>query len=545
MTILFTIFYLILNTFSNQAYALTNATEDNHWAANEEQIIHAPCNLKQPLSTADILNRLEKIASKYSERQTKTISGTEYKNENRFLLRLVEKLANPASRNEDQLSTWSNSNGCHDVLCSVKENFGEEVGPRLLYLLAKFGFNGSHKLGLNSESLEWKIDELDDVISASEGLPETLLPLKNTNKPLVRRVSFGANILANAVMTFFNLWTTYSSPYRKYTTTHEIGHNIQDEYDVNGTNWNSLSGWQLTEVTNEQGELVKKLIAQNPHTFVSSYAATNPSEDFAETFVAYRFNPEHLLLKSQAKYEALRDKVFFGIEYTNDENCSPAKSKLTTRMREIISSYVNINPNYESPTPIQTWPALLKNRTKTCSSEFVDLLSRDSFPKHLGEFARECLIKQMAVGILNKDTFFSTLKKIPALSDTLLEIIPEEFKNKALEEVSNEFIVSIREGLKLRLAYSQSQLSNELKSGISAQAFCRYYSGFLKQASSGLTRKFVDVFEYPNATANENVINRFGNKICMHAMGGDEAAVAKKITAEDLYQSLDRFITLN
>ncbi|MFN7824887.1 MAG: hypothetical protein ACK5P6_05960, partial [Pseudobdellovibrionaceae bacterium] len=45
-------------------------------------------------------------------------------------------------------------------------------------------------------------------------------------------------------------------------------------------------------------------------------------EDFAETFSAYRYNPRQLKKVSPKRYEFMKNKVFGGIEYTNDASCS-------------------------------------------------------------------------------------------------------------------------------------------------------------------------------------------------------------------------------
>ena len=63
---------------------------------------------------------------------------------------------------------------------------------------------------------------------------------------------------------------------------------------------------------------------------ISVYAQTNPFEDFAETYALYRLDPTRLKALSSARYTYMRDRVFDGIEYTQDP-CSGSKGQNQAR----------------------------------------------------------------------------------------------------------------------------------------------------------------------------------------------------------------------
>jgi hypothetical protein len=91
------------------------------------------------------------------------------------------------------------------------------------------------------------------------------------------------------------------------TVIHEVGHNayaglIEKRLEL-ATKWESLyrQSWDH--------------YMKDGTGFVSSYAATNKFEDFAESYMNFIKNPENLKIMSQEKYSFMRDNVFAGLEY--------------------------------------------------------------------------------------------------------------------------------------------------------------------------------------------------------------------------------------
>ena len=54
---------------------------------------------------------------------------------------------------------------------------------------------------------------------------------------------------------------------------------------------------------------------------VSTYGTRNPSEDFAESIVAYRYNPKPMKDSCPDKYNYIKDIIFDGIEYLDESGC--------------------------------------------------------------------------------------------------------------------------------------------------------------------------------------------------------------------------------
>ncbi|MGK5084107.1 hypothetical protein WDW37_12490 [Bdellovibrionota bacterium FG-1] len=103
---------------------------------------------------------------------------------------------------------------------------------------------------------------------------------------------------------------------------HEMTHNL-DRF-MGGTNtltqkisdradWLALSGWhRQTVVTSEGTPVLSDTWVPTPETdgFVNSYAATHPTEDFAETAAWTRFRPDLAKQKSPRKSAFLSKKIF-------------------------------------------------------------------------------------------------------------------------------------------------------------------------------------------------------------------------------------------
>lgn len=131
------------------------------------------------------------------------------------------------------------------------------------------------------------MEELNSWLKALEYVPKHLTKFKYNKKlsKFVRGVD--DKTYANATMEFFDGWSRKPEDFRIYTAIHEFSHNwnYSEDQDLDKTDeWLSLSGWQKNEAN-----LWNK---KNLEAFVSDYSMVSPSEDYAETSVAYRFNPE-------------------------------------------------------------------------------------------------------------------------------------------------------------------------------------------------------------------------------------------------------------
>ena len=78
-----------------------------------------------------------------------------------------------------------------------------------------------------------------------------------------------------------------------------------------GSSFSALSGWKEKVGKNGESTWTHSSTAQ----FVSSYASTQPAEDYAETCVNYILHPDKLEKAAPSKYAYMKNKIFPGVEY--------------------------------------------------------------------------------------------------------------------------------------------------------------------------------------------------------------------------------------
>lgn len=108
------------------------------------------------------------------------------------------------------------------------------------------------------------------------------------------------------------MWRKSSYKSRVYTIFHELAHVLNYNHTTLFINLND--GWHSVYFG-------RRLNPKDRSKFVSSYAQSNSNEDWAESLSAYRLNPKLLKSRSIEKYNFIKDKVFFGIDYLKEESC--------------------------------------------------------------------------------------------------------------------------------------------------------------------------------------------------------------------------------
>lgn len=63
------------------------------------------------------------------------------------------------------------------------------------------------------------------------------------------------------------------------------------------------------------------MVSNNTEKIISKYGESNPSEDFAESLTAYRYNPAGLKKAAPEKYNFIKDRIFNGQEFINHSSC--------------------------------------------------------------------------------------------------------------------------------------------------------------------------------------------------------------------------------
>ena len=262
------------------------------------------------------------------------------------LIDLFDKLT---TKKSPAISYTLNSN-CKKVLCAVKEVFGKDVGPKILYILQEYGLNSS-PYSFNHTS-NWTIEELNILLQGLEDLPKGMLPLDD-NKSFVKHEKGTTYTqytrddkctMANSEMRFFNCLWDKPREYILGTTIHEIGHYIGSELGIDdASRWFALSGWETELYYDKDKKRQSKWSHSEEACFLSLYGQTDPQEDFAETFVAYRYMPDHLKKLCPKKYHLVKDLVFNGIEFTKEQKFCEKRPFLNLQVRELLKA-IMYNP---------------------------------------------------------------------------------------------------------------------------------------------------------------------------------------------------------
>ncbi|WP_413580803.1 hypothetical protein [Bdellovibrio sp. HCB288] len=167
-----------------------------------------------------------------------------------------------------------------------------------------------------------------------EDLPPGTLPFED-NKRFVRfprgraytaYAEINGCVQANAVMEFFDCGFNFGRENSIQTSFHEASHYIGDELGLDEMDkWRELSGWEVVNRPDGNGGTNSYWETTKAQCMVSAYGFTNPTEDFSESMVAYRYNPGPLKKNCPEKYKFLKDLVFRGIEYTDPKLCENKK----------------------------------------------------------------------------------------------------------------------------------------------------------------------------------------------------------------------------
>ncbi|GAB4417553.1 MAG: hypothetical protein OHK0056_26570 [Bacteriovoracaceae bacterium] len=124
-----------------------------------------------------------------------------------------------------------------------------------------------------------------------------------------------------------------------YTTTDKMA---DGDWLATATGYRELNGWRKdVEKVDKEGKKYKDWRATAPKTcFVSAYAATLPTEDFAEAIAEYFLNPTSFKKKCPKHYNLLKDKIFKGREFSPPWPTTPtdriAKECLKTDSYSIV-----------------------------------------------------------------------------------------------------------------------------------------------------------------------------------------------------------------
>ena len=354
------------------------------WQAAPDQILNeAYCLRKDPFTDKEMKDWIN--SQPHSIPITETVNGIRFENETPENINTFKLLTSPLTYHGELIPEKKNTykSNCKKVDCALKQIFGA-TSTQLQYMHQKFGLNGSHIS--YEDASPWKKDELDISILAMADYPSGLLPLTKT-KMFIHgtRGSGNGRVLANATITVFDAWDTKSKEYQRSTIFHELAHFYAGRSDMDeGQAWMSKSGWQRTTKIVD-GKKVTHSEAEFAYTIVSEYGQKNEAEDFAESAVAYRYNPRQLKEVDPEKFEFLKKYMFDNVEYTSEQSCQgPTRSSDNfARRGSVLAEQWVATPNH------------LQAISKACSQTAIERLSdRGTINLSAPEF-RQCYEKEI------------------------------------------------------------------------------------------------------------------------------------------------------
>ena len=153
------------------------------------------------------------------------------------------------------------------------------------------GQNGSYTFAPGAWT-DAEIQNLDVALGALHNATGNSRLLKKANRSELSFTRQGKQISSSGGTFSAAAWNDNGNMYIVETNVdyilHEVGHNWDTEFNSSG--WNALSGWTKTNMSNnpnyQKGSGNDGWWYLKSSQFASSYARTNPNEDFAESFAA-------------------------------------------------------------------------------------------------------------------------------------------------------------------------------------------------------------------------------------------------------------------
>lgn len=322
--------FILFLTLASGAHSLAQPL--TWFSAQESHVESAICRREGPKNHSEVMRYFADLDST-SPLQSKDLNdvrvrGVLFQNERPSLVLAFAELTSFTEITEEGRLNKTISEkplnvpqSCTKVLCAVEHIFGEKVGPMILFLMHKYSLNAAPEAF--DKAGTWSESELSRVLKALTLVPEHLTSSFRLNQQL-SRIQGGhpggqTTVLADARMRFYNPWSRQSERTQELVVLHEFAHVFA----------NTISTYHGEFFSHDQGNIWNGLFGQNlTASFVSQYSQKNTLEDFAESFVAYRLNPDLLIQSSPEKYAYLKKYIFAGAEYTSPEKCQNTKISL-------------------------------------------------------------------------------------------------------------------------------------------------------------------------------------------------------------------------
>lgn len=240
--------------------------------------------------------------------------------------------------------------GCSTIICAFKNLFkSEDAAKQFFNIPAKSGYSLNLDQTINSKLADqhWSAAEIKEMDAAISKLPPALKRLPHVTVidrlgDNLRRHGHTTGVAAYAsphypgmraeLVTYENTYDRKATgnPYEVSSWPQEvIVHELCHHHDFKGiysSHYGNISSYQkdsaFRKLSDWKDDVTKKGEANWVHgaksQFISSYAKTNPAEDYAETCMNYLLHPKALEKAAPDKYAFMKQYVFNNAEFKNE-----------------------------------------------------------------------------------------------------------------------------------------------------------------------------------------------------------------------------------
>jgi len=476
------------------------------WSASSKDIEKSPCKGKVP-TLSELKRTNDKLLEGPIEKE-KTIVGAKFENESEQMLRMFDLLVQkrkysgedfvlPNQKDYSHLTSGS----CKKVRCALNQLFGEEYSENAMYLLSQYELNVS-PIGLaGDKTMKFPLEELKSIHQSVADLPKELFPIRKA-KSLRRSSMSSGNVIGNATIMIFDGVKAYDHHEKAGICTHEFAHNFSYRGNLDESpDWLNISGW-----IDDGGKWKRDPSTDNK--FVSKYSKVNPAEDFAESIVAYRYNPDALRAASVEKYNFIKELVFKGREYTaSGDNSCQGKTSFIKEVEEKLNEAFK-NDSFKDDE------FLFDQSIAECSREILNRFTGGS-----SEELQQCLSVIKQRGLLHKN--WNHVKDKFKYPEKAKELVDKNFIKLKLE-VSEDYLNGYTEKIDQELdeierksmtkIVERMNLMRKLSRASSVEEFCREdVSKYSYQQFKGLNDSLSPFFLF----ANREQVHEKVRKTCL------------------------------
>lgn len=287
---------------------------------------------------------------------------------------------------EKPTDRWSKARSCDDVLCALTAVYdSRESAQRALNIAKRNGYIVSAgKDFIDEKDVPigelFSLDEIQTIDLAYKQLPPTFKRLKTLDR--LKRMPHGklsprspnaaayarpgyksSYYSAEGEIVFIDSAFKDDKTWGALVAIHELAHHV-DFSKSDKTQFGlseipafmKISGWKKSVKYETDAKGKKVQVEDWSHTkdkkFVTSYAATEPAEDLADTAAYYVLEPQKLKSIDPEKYEYVKNNLFGGKEYLNEPDLQISTEELLAKCMEHYKEFPIYSKSFYSSSEV-------------------------------------------------------------------------------------------------------------------------------------------------------------------------------------------------